>query len=302
MSGAIVVVAVAAIAYGSYRGLRPELFTGEPWVTSTWHDVERALLHLDFGQACGWPGCPSIRTMWVRGAAADGWLLGGALLFGVAAGVGGGLWCARRPRSRITRFVEGAGMLAICTPVYLVGLTLILVFNPVFGLIPVQALFDADGNAYAAPWVDPWGWLQTLLIPWLVAAAPIAGYCLRATVSLVLEELAGDHVRTARAKGLPARTVMRRHAAPPTFLGTAGLVWGLAPTIITNLVLVEWVFSVPGFFLNTKRALGKADPPVIDVPMLQAQAVWGAVLIVALGAAVDLVVLRLDPRVRGRGF
>jgi ABC-type dipeptide/oligopeptide/nickel transport system permease component len=38
------------------------------------------------------------------------------------------------------------------------------------------------------------------------------------------------------------------------------------------------------------------------VPMLQAQAVWGAVLIVALGAAVDLVVLRLDPRVRARGF
>ena len=48
--------------------------------------------------------------------------------------------------------------------------------------------------------------------------------------------------------------------------------------------------------------LGKADPPVIDVAMLQAQAIWGAVLIVALGALTDLVVLRLDPRVRGRGF
>jgi peptide/nickel transport system permease protein len=302
VSGAIVVVAVAALAYGSYRGLRPELFTGEPWITSTWHDVERALLHFDFGQACGWPGCPSIRTMWTRGAAADGWLLGGAILIGVGAGVGGGLLCARRPRSRITRFVEGAGMLAICTPVYLVGLTLILVFNPVFGMIPVKALFDADGNAYAAPWVNPWGWLQTLLIPWLVAAAPIAGYCLRATVALVLDELGADHVRTARAKGLGPGRVLRRHAAPATFPSTAGLVWGLGPTIITNLVLVEWVFSVPGFFFNTKRALGKADPPVIDVAMLQAQAIWGAVLIVALGALTDLVVLRLDPRVRGRGF
>jgi peptide/nickel transport system permease protein len=297
-----VVFAVAALAYGSYRGLRPDLFPGDNWFTSTWHDVERALLHLDFGQACGWPGCPSIQTMWARGAAADLWLLGGALLFGVAGGVGAGLWCARRPRSRIARALEGAGMLAVCTPVYLVGLTLILIFNPVFGLIPVEALFDADGNAYAAPWVDPWGWLKTLLIPWLVAAAPIAGYCLRATVALVIEELGSDHVRTARAKGLAARVVMRRHAAPPTFVSTAGLVWGLAPVIVTNLVLVEWVFSVPGFFLNTKRALGKADPPVVDVPMLQAQAVWGAVLIVALGAATDLVALRLDPRVRGRGF
>ena len=302
MSGVIVVFAVAALAYGSYRGLRPELFPGEPWISSTWGDVQRALLHLDFGQACGWPGCPSIWTMWTRGAAADLWLLGGAILIGIAAGVGGGLLCVRRPRSRVSRFVEGAGMLAVCTPVYLVGLTLILIFNPVFGLIPVGALFDADGNAYAAPWVDPWGWLQTLLIPWLVAAAPIAGYCLRATVALVVEELGTDHVRTARAKGLATRVVMRRHAAPPTYASTAGLIWGLAPLIITNLVLVEWVFSVPGFFLNTKRALGKADPVVIDVPMLQAQAIWGAVLIVALGAAADYVVLRLDPRVRGRAF
>jgi peptide/nickel transport system permease protein len=297
-----VVFAVAALAYGSYRGLRPDLFQGEPWVASTWGDVKRSLLHLDFGQACGWPGCPSIRTMWTRGAAADLWLLGGAIVIGVGAGVAGAVRCARRPRSRISRFVEGAGMLAVCTPVYLVGLTSILVFNPVFGLIPVAHLFDADGNAYAAPWVNPWGWLQTLLIPWLVAAAPIAGYTLRGTLSMLMEELGTDHVRTARAKGLPSRSVLRRHAAPVTYPGTAGLVWGLSPLIITNLVLVEWVFSVPGFFFNTKRALGKADPPVIDVAMLQAQAIWGAILIVMLGVAADLVILTLDPRVRSRGF
>jgi peptide/nickel transport system permease protein len=119
---------------------------------------------------------------------------------------------------------------------------------------------------------------------------------------MLMEELGADHVRTARAKGLAAGAVMRRHAAPPTYPATAGLVWGLAPLIITNLVLVEWVFSVPGFFFNTKRALGKADPPVIDVPMLQAQAIWGAILIVLLGVLADLVVVRLDPRVRSRGF
>jgi len=50
------------------------------------------------------------------------------------------------------------------------------------------------------------------------------------------------------------------------------------------------------------KALGKADPPVIDVPMLQAQAIWGAILIVMLGVAADLVILGLDPRVRSRGF
>jgi peptide/nickel transport system permease protein len=302
VSGAIVVFAVAAVAYGSYRGLRPELFPSDPWLSSTWHDVERALFHLDLGRACGWPGCPSIRTMWARGAAADLWMLAGAVGLGVAAGVGGGLWAARRPRSRAARALEGAAMLAVCAPVYVVGLLALIVFHPVFGLIPLPGIFDADGDTYASPFTHPWGWLRTLLVPWFVAAAPIAGYILRATVALVREELGSDHVRTARAKGVPTADVFLRHAAPPTFVGNAGLVWGLAPTIITNLVLVEWVFSVPGFFFNTKRALGKADPPVVDVGMLQAQAIWGAVLIVALGALTDLVVLRLDPRVRGRAF
>jgi peptide/nickel transport system permease protein len=225
VSGVIVVFAVAALAYGSYRGLRPELFPGQAWIPSTWHDMQRSLLHEDFGKACGWPGCPSIRWMWMRGAAADAWLLGGAIVIGVAAGVLGGIRCARRPRSLLSRFIEGAGMLALCAPVYLVGLTSILVFNPVFGILPVPALFNADGNAYAAPWVDPWGWLQTLLIPWLVAAAPIAGYTLRGTVSMLVEELGTDHVRTARAKGLTAGAVMRHHAAPPTYPSTASLVW-----------------------------------------------------------------------------
>jgi ABC-type dipeptide/oligopeptide/nickel transport system permease component len=298
VSGVVVVFAVAALAYGSYRWLRPEVFPGEPLLSSTWHDVQRALLHLDFGQACGWPGCPSIRVMWQRGAVADLWMLAGALAIGVAAGVRGGLWCALHARSRAARALEGAGMLALCAPVYVVGLLLLLIFNPVFGLIPVPGLFDATDNSYASPFAHPWGWLRTLLIPWLVAAAPIAGYCLRGTVALVREELATDHVRTARAKGLTLRAILRDHAAPPTYAGTAGLIWGLAPVIITNLVLVEWVFSVPGFFFNTKRALGKADPVVIDVAMLQAQAIWGAVLIVILGAAADLVVLRLDPRTR----
>ena len=167
----------------------------------------------------------------------------------------------------------------------------------------MPALFDADGNAYAAPWVDPWGWLQTLLIPWLVAAAPIAGY----TPARDPLDAHGGARHRPRPHGAREGPADRSRHAPPrgaadVSASTAGLVWGLAPLIITNLVLVEWVFSVPGFFFNTKRALGKADPPVIDVPMLQAQAIWGAILIVMLGVLADLVVIRLDPRVRSRGF
>jgi peptide/nickel transport system permease protein len=299
LSGAIVVVAVAAIAYGSYRGLRPEQFPGQPWLSSTAQDVWRAVVHLDFGSSRV-PGSPSIRAIWSSGAGADVWLLVGALVIGVAAGVGGGLLCARRPRAPAARLLESLGMLAVCAPVYVVGLGLLLLFHPAFGLVHVPGVFEATGDSYGSPLSHPWGWLSTLLVPWLVAAAPIAGYCLRATVALMREELQADHIRTARAKGLAWPTILRRHAAPATYPSTAALVWGLAPTIITNLVLVEAVFSVPGFFLNIRRALGQAGSTIVDVPMLQAQAIWGAVLIVALGALADLVIAGVDPRVRRR--
>ena len=74
-----------------------------------------------------------------------------------------------------------------------------------------------------------------------------------------------------------------------------------------NIVLIEYVFAIPGFLRHTKRALGQVPTwpppkvPPIDVPALQALALWAAVLIVALGLLADLAIVRLDPRIRASG-
>ena len=83
--------------------------------------------------------------------------------------------------------------------------------------------------------------------------------------------------------------------------GGAGLrVSFRVPTFVTNMVLVEYVFFIPGFFGQTKRALGQVPelPPGYDIPMLQALALWAAVLIVVVSALADLALVLLDPRVR----
>jgi peptide/nickel transport system permease protein len=119
-----------------------------------------------------------------------------------------------------------------------------------------------------------------------------------------------DYVRTATAKGLRHATVVRRHAGPPTYVSVASLLGASGPLIVTNMVLVEFVFGVPGFFRHLKRALGQAPAwgissqagvPIIDIPMLQALALWAAVLIVALGLLSDLAIMRIDPRIRTSG-
>jgi peptide/nickel transport system permease protein len=126
---------------------------------------------------------------------------------------------------------------------------------------------------------------------------------LRLTLTLSTEAMGEDYVRTARAKGVPELEVVRRHAAPPTYVSTASLFGASAPFMVTNMVLVEYVFAIPGFFRHTKRALGQAPgwPPGIDIPTLQALALWAAVLIVLLGLLADLAIVRLDPRIRASG-
>jgi peptide/nickel transport system permease protein len=301
-------ILTAFFAYGTMRVLRPEQYPGQATVADLFADVDRALLHLDFGGACMFAGCPSIKQMWLDGIWADLMLLAGGVAFAVAFGVLGGLWCASRRRTRSARALEWVATVLYCAPVYVIGLGLLLLFAPPFGLIELPYFFDPD--SYAPPLENPWDFVRSMLLPWIVVGAPLGGAILRLTLALTVDTLGEDYVRTAAAKGLPHATVVRRHAGPPTYVSVASLLGASAPFMVTNMVLVEYVFTIPGFFRHMKRALGQAPGwgistqagvPIIDIPTLQALAIWASVLIVAVGLLADLAIMRLDPRIRRSG-
>jgi peptide/nickel transport system permease protein len=302
--GVLTLLAVAFITFGLARALIPERYPG-PVLGGTLDDLERGFLHFDWGVACGWPGCPSVRSMFARGFAADLWLIGGGLVFGITAGVLGAMWCARRPGTRRARAVEALATATYCTPVYVIGLVLLLLFNSKYGVVGIPAFFEAK-PAWAEPWTDPWLWFKVLAVPWLVLAAPLAAMCLRLTLALLRQDENAPHVQTAYAKGVTSRRIMSRHVGPAAYTQTASFVGVSIPPIVLNLILVETVFAVPGFFTNTQRATGRVldfeGNPVTDYPMIQALSLWAAVLIVVLGIAVDLVLVRLDPRIRTAGI
>lgn len=299
----VVVLVVTALTYGMTRLLRPDLYGPDPpsVLAGTGHDLERIFLHFDFGVACNWPGCPPITTMWARGVAWDLWLLAGGMVVGVAFGVLAGLWCVRRPRSFPARALEMGAMVLFCAPVYVVGLLILKLFNPTFGMFPIPYFFDAEPK-WVSPWGAPWDWFRQLLIPWLVLGAPLAAMCLRLTLNTTLEALDEDYVRTGTAKGLTRRRIIQRHAAPASYVTTASFVGISVPLVVTNLVLVERTLSVPGFLRHTWKALGNTEKtPVPDFPMLCAMTVWGCVLIVVLGLLADALLPWLDPRIRAGG-
>ena len=241
------------------------------------------------------------------GYAADVWMLLGTVAIGVGAGFALGLWCAGRADSRRARVVERSAVILYCAPAYVLGLGALLLFHPTFGTLPLPYFFDAT-TIRASPLSSPWDWFRSLLVPWLVAAAPLAAMCLRLVLAQIREELHSDPVRTAIAKGLPHRRVVRRHAAPFARPATASLVGVSAPLVVINLILVERVFAVQGFFAYTWKATGRSadptgrlahgTPPTIDLEMLAGIAIWASVFVVLLSFAMEFALLRLDPRVR----
>jgi peptide/nickel transport system permease protein len=100
-------------------------------------------------------------------------------------------------------------------------------------------------------------------------------------------------VRTARAKGLRERAVLRRHVTPAAAAPAISLSGAAIPLMVTNLVLVENVFSVNGAFANLNRSVTGAD-----MPLVLALTTLGAAFIVTANLLVDLALTWLDPRVR----
>jgi peptide/nickel transport system permease protein len=306
--GFCVVGITAALALAIPRWAFPDLYPDEQGLGGLAHALRRAFLHFDFGVACGWVGCPKVGDMWLRGYAADVWMLFGAVVIGVGVGYALGLWCAGRADSRRARIVERAAAVLYCTPAYVLGVGVLFLFHPTFGTLPLPYFFDA-APIRASPLSSPWDWFRSLLVPWLVAATPLAAMCLRLVVALLREQQGTDHVRTAIAKGVPHKRVIRRHAGPFARPATVSLVAVSAPIVVINLILVELVFAVQGFFVHTWKATGRTgdgyqdgfrggQPPSIDLEMLAGIAIWASVFVVVLSLAMEFALLRLDPRVR----
>jgi peptide/nickel transport system permease protein len=271
------------------------------------HRLEQVFFHLDFGVSCSYPGCPKITTLWGRSWHADVYLLLGGLALGVATGLAAAAYCATHPRTLATRALETLALILYSFPVYLFALGLLLLFEPTFGVLPSPVFFHPED--YAAPLDNPWRFFEAMLVPWILVAAPFAAVVMRLARVTIADEIGSDHVRAAAAKGLPGRTVLRRHALRGSYGPVASLIGGWVPTFVTNMVLVEFVFSIPGFLSLSRRAFGQApgtlvpNEPVghIDIPMVQALALWTALLIVLVSALADVALAVLDPRVRSTG-
>jgi peptide/nickel transport system permease protein len=290
VSVAAVVVMVTAVTWLTFRLLRPEYFQGDPrpLLVQLGDYLERAFLHLDLGRSWETPN-PEVAGLVRDGLPADLWLLAGGLAFGIPAGVAAGAYVASRPRSAAARAIETVAMVFLCAPVYVVGLSLLLLFGAGIavsgiGVVPLRYVEFGD---------NPIGWFGSLIVPWIVLGLPLAAACERMMNSSMREVMHDEFVRTAWAKGLSRRAVLRRHAVPAAVGPVFTLAGVSVPVLVTNMVLVELTFSIPGVFQNIRESMADAD-----FPMIQGTVIAAALLVAVASLVVDVALAWLDPRIR----
>lgn len=210
----------------------------------------------------------------------------GAAVIWLVGGVAVGVLSALRKGTVFDRTAMGLALAGVSLPIFFTGLLALSIFSYGLGWFP-------GGSSYTPITDNPARWAYDLTLPWITLAFLYAAGYARLTRAGMLETMNEDYIRTARAKGLPERTVIVKHALRSTLTPIVtifGLDLGL---LLGGAILTESTFSLPGIGKYTVDAIAASDLPKILGVVLVA-----SIFIVVANLLVDLVYAVVDPRVR----
>lgn len=216
-------------------------------------------------------------------------VLGGAILW-LVLGVLNGVISAVNPRSAVDRALTATSLFFYSMPTFLLGLLLLYFLYFRLTLAGV-AVFPAGG--YVPLSDDPGQWFVHMVLPWVTLALVSAATYTRLTRASMLDVLGEDYVRTARAKGIPERRVIVRHALRAALTPVVTQFGIDVGTLLGGVVVTETVFSLPGLGKSAIDAINQQDLPVIIGIVL-----FASLAVVVANIAVDVAYAVLDPRVR----
>ncbi|MFF5963585.1 ABC transporter permease [Streptomyces collinus] len=182
-------------------------------------------------------------------------LVAGAMVLWLILGVGTGMLSAWRRGRFSERVLTGLTLAGTATPVFVIGLVLMIVVCGELRLLPFPQ--------YVALTDDPEQWAWNLLLPWLSLALIEAAAFARLTRASMLETLAEDHIRTFRAYGVGERSIVGRHALRGAFAPVIALNANNVGSAVGGAVLTETLFGLPGIGQELVHAVNVVDLPVV---------------------------------------
>ena len=214
-------------------------------------------------------------------------LMGASMVLGLLLAVPAGIYSAVHRYQKRDYAVVSSSFLFSSIPGFFLALILIYLFTVVLGWLPSSGMYTPGTGG------DAMDVIRHLIMPALVLAVGVAGGNIRYIRSAVLEILEMDYLRTARAKGLGRKIVIRKHALRNALLPIITVIGMQIPTLFGGAVIVEQIFSWPGLGLITMSAVTGRDYPVIMGVCL-----LSAVVVLLSNLLTDILYALVDPTIK----
>lgn len=200
-----------------------------------------------------------------------------AALTMLAIGVTLGLTAGLRRQTTLDRGIMGGSLLGVSIPDFVLGFALLYLLAFQLRVFPLGGMG---------------GW-RSLVLPALSLAIPYSAWYVRLVRSVTIGVASEEHVRFARAKGLAAATLVRRHIARNAMPPTVGMFGSDLGVFFGGVLVIERVFGWPGIGEQAWRAI-----TFNDIPMVMGTVLFAGFFVVLFNLVADLVVATIDPRVR----
>jgi peptide/nickel transport system permease protein len=214
-----------------------------------------------------------------------------AMVFEIFLAVPLGILAAKKQYSRMDYTIVAVALMGISLPSFFFAAILKRVFAVGLGVLPLSGMVNARAGFVGFERIMDIG--QHLILPVTVFVITGVGGLLRYTRTNMLEVLSADYVRTARAKGLPERTVIGKHAFRNTLIPIVTLIGGMIPGLFSGAVITEGIFSIEGLGNIAINATYNGD-----IPYLMGFNMFIAVLTLMGTLIADILYAVVDPRVR----
>ena len=214
-----------------------------------------------------------------------------AQILAIFVGVLLGVVAARRPNGLTSHAVTLLALFGFSAPVFWTGIMLLIAFSLLVPLFPVAGMQDVtiDGGA----WVKMVDVAHHLVLPTITLASIFLALYSRLCRASMLEVLGSDYIRTARAKGLPDRQVVVKHALKNALNPVVTLAGLQFSAVVSGAVLVETVFSWPGLGTLALQSIIARDTPTILGILF-----FSSLVVVVANLLTDLALRLIDPRIR----
>jgi len=235
------------------------------------------ILTLDFGPSFHYRDW-TVNQLIAQGAPVSFTLGAIALVLAFVMGVTIGILAALRQNSLVDYLTMSVAMVGISIPNFVAAPLLILLFAIGLGWLPAGGW---DGS------------IGRMVLPAVALSLPMVAYVARIMRGSMIEALHSSFIRTARAKGMPEREVILRHALKPALLPVISYLGPAAAAILTGSVVIERIFTIPGIGSHfVQGALNR------DYTLVMGVVIFYGLLIILLNYLVDLLYAWLDPRIR----